>query len=103
MFAKQTLRKITETARARARVCVCVCVSLARNSSETIQVIVIKFGTVTALDMRMHHVLIILTLIFFQGHTDILHVRLFQFDYLFRLPVDKCFNLYFNSNISEHI
>ena len=54
-------------------VCVCgsVCLSLAGDSSETVEVIIIKLGMVTALDMRMHHVLIILTLTFMQGHTDL--------------------------------
>ena len=68
-------------------VSVCVCVSLASDSSETIEVIIIiKLGTVTASDMVMHHVLMILTLAFIQGHTElndehnkgqILTVRLF--------------------------
>ena len=49
-----------------------VCVS-ASDSLETIEVIIIKRGTVTASDMRMHHVLIILTLTFIQGHTDFNH------------------------------
>ena len=42
--------------RACVYVCVCVCVSLASDPSETIKVIIIKFGTVTASDMIMHHV-----------------------------------------------
>ena len=46
---------------------------LHNDSSETIKVIVIKRGTVTASDMRMYHVLIILTFIFMQGHTDLNH------------------------------
>ena len=46
-----------------ASVCVCVCPSF--------EVIIIKLGTVTASDMRMHQVLIILTLTFIQGHTDL--------------------------------
>ena len=58
-------------------VCVCVClsvfVSLASDSSETVEVIIIKFGTVTASDMTMHHVLIILPLAFIQGLTDLNH------------------------------
>ena len=59
--------------------CVCVCVSLASDSSETIKVIIIKFGTMTASYMKMHNVLIILILTFTQGHTDIiLNVQLFQ-------------------------
>ena len=47
--------------------------SLASDSSETIQVLITKLGTVTASDMLMHHVLIILTLTFIQGHTDLNH------------------------------
>ena len=50
-----------------------VCVSLTSDSSETVEVIVIKLGTVTASDTRRHHVLIILTLIFIQDHTDLNH------------------------------
>ena len=50
--------------------CVCVC-DLASDSSETIEVIIMKHGMVTASDMLMHHVLIILTLTFIQGHTDL--------------------------------
>ena len=50
-------------------VCLTVCVSLASDSLETIEVIIIKHGTVTASDMRMHHMLIMLTLTFIQGHT----------------------------------
>ena len=34
------------------------------------EAIIIKLGTVTASDMRMQHVLIILSLTFIQGHTD---------------------------------
>ena len=53
--------------------CQCVCVSvLASDSSETVEVTTIKLGTVTATDMRMHHVLM-LTLTFIQGHTDLNH------------------------------
>ena len=55
------------------RVCVCVCVSLASDSSETIKVTIIKLGTVTASDMGMHHVIIILTMTFVQGHTYLNH------------------------------
>ena len=44
-----------------------VCVSLTSDSSETINFkVVIKLGTVIASDMVMHHMLIILTLIFIQ-------------------------------------
>ena len=49
---------------------VCVCAS---DSSGTIEAIIIKLGKVTASDMRMHHMLIILTLTFIQGHTDLNH------------------------------
>ena len=55
-----------------AKVCVCVCVSLASHSSETVKVI-IKLGMVTALDLVIHHVLIILVMSFIQGHTDLTH------------------------------
>ena len=51
-------------------VCVFVCVSLTNDSSETVEVIIINLGTVAASDMRLHHVLIILTLTLIQGHTD---------------------------------
>ena len=54
-------------------VCVFVCVSLASDSSETTKVIIIKLGMATASDMRMHHVLIILTLTSIQGHKDLNH------------------------------
>ena len=61
--------------------CVCVFmrapararVSLASDSSETIEVISIKFGRVTASDMLMHHVIMILALAFIQGHTYLNH------------------------------
>ena len=50
----------------------CLCVSLASDSSKTVEVIIVKLGTVTASDVVMHHVLIMLTLIFIQGqgHAD---------------------------------
>ena len=54
-------------------VCVCVCLSLTSDSLETVKVIFIKFGTVTASDMRMHHMLIILTFTFIHGHADLYH------------------------------
>ena len=54
-------------------VCLCVCVSLARDSSETMEVINIKLGMVTTSDMVMHQVLIIFTVTFIQGHTDLIH------------------------------
>ena len=50
-------------------------VSLTSDSSETVEIIIVKLGTVTAWDMRMHHVLIILTLTFIQGHTDLNHEK----------------------------
>ena len=57
-------------------VCVCVCVrvslSLGSDSSETVEAI-IKLGTVSPSDTRMHHMLIMLTLTFIQGHTDVNH------------------------------
>ena len=51
----------------------CVCVSLASESSETVEVIIVNLGTVIASDMIMHHVLIVLTLTFIQGLTDLNH------------------------------
>ena len=48
-----------------------MCLSLASDSSETVEVIIIKLGKVTASDMKMHHVLIILS--FIQGHTYLNH------------------------------
>ena len=48
-------------------------VSFASDSSQSIEVIIIKLGMVTALDMIMHHMLIILTLTYIQGHTDLNH------------------------------
>ena len=46
---------------------------LASDSLATIKVIIIKVGMVTVSDMRIHQVLIILTLTFIQGHTDLNH------------------------------
>ena len=54
----------------RDRVCLCVCVSLASDSSETVEVISVNHGTVTASDMRMHHVLIILTDVHSRSYTS---------------------------------
>ena len=48
-----------------------VCVFLASDSSETVEVIIVKLGMVAASVLRMHHVLIILT--FIQGHTYRIH------------------------------
>ena len=54
--------------------CVRLFVSYGSNSSEAINnVIIIKLGMVTASDMRMHHVLIILTFTFIQCHIDLNH------------------------------
>ena len=52
---------------------VCACVSLKSDASETVEVTIVKLGKVTASDMRMHHILIILTLTFIQGHTALNH------------------------------
>ena len=46
--------------------------SLASDSSETIDVIIITLSIVTASDMVMHHVLIILTLTFIESHMDLI-------------------------------
>ena len=56
-------------------VCVCVCVSVPhkRFLGNYCEVNIIKLGTTTASDMVMYHVLIILTLAFIQGHTDLNH------------------------------
>ena len=50
-----------------------MCLSLVRDSSEIIEGIIIKLGTVTASDMGMHLVLliVILTLTFIQGRTGL--------------------------------
>ena len=58
---------------------ICVC-ALASDSAESINVTVIKLGTVTASDMVMHHVLIILTLTFAFKVTQILIMNK-MFDY----------------------
>ena len=50
-----------------------LCESLASDSSETVEVIIINLGMVTVLDMVMHPVLIILTLTFIHGHTGLNH------------------------------
>ena len=51
--------------------CLSVCVFLASDSLETIEVSIIKLGMVTASCIVMHHVFIILTLSFIQGHTEL--------------------------------
>ena len=48
-----------------------MCLSPASDSSETIEGIIIKLGTVTASDMIMHRDLIIVTLTLIQGHTNL--------------------------------
>ena len=50
-----------------------VCVSL--HSSETIKVLIIKLGKVrvTASNMVLYHMLLILTLTYIHGHTDLNH------------------------------
>ena len=50
-----------------------VYMSVESDFSETVEVDIVKLGMVTASDMRMHHVLITLTLTFIQGHTDLNH------------------------------
>ena len=62
LFAKEKCNVVASTET------VSVCVSLASNSSETVEVIIVKLGTMTTSDMRMHHMLIILTLTFIQCH-----------------------------------
>ena len=62
-------------------VCVCVCPSPS-DFSETVEVIIVKRSTMTTPDMGMHHVLIILTLTFIQGHTDLKHEDNNMFDYV---------------------
>ena len=46
---------------------------LASYSSEDVDVIIVNLDTVTASDMGTHHMLIILTLTFIQGQTDLNH------------------------------
>ena len=54
-------------------VCLTDCLSLASDSSETIEIIVINLGMVTDSDMVVRHVFIILTLTFIQGHIYLSH------------------------------
>ena len=54
-------------------VCLSVCGSLTGDFSETMEVIVIKLGMVTASDMVLHHVFSILTSTFIEGNTYINH------------------------------
>ena len=53
----------------RPRVKVSVCLFVCPSQAIPRKVVIIKLGKVTDKDMRMHHVLIVLTLIFLQGHT----------------------------------
>ena len=66
LFSKSltTLKMFKDRQDKSLSVCLCVCLSLASDSSKTIIVFTINLGTVTTSDMRMHHVLIILTLTF---------------------------------------
>ena len=61
--------------------CVAVCVSLASDSSETVEVTVIKLGMVTAAHRGMLRALMIisLTLTFIPGHTDRNHEHMFDY------------------------
>ena len=60
--------------RACVSVCMCVCVCMCvRACVCTVQVTFVKLGMVTASDKGLHQVLIILTLSFIQGHTDLHH------------------------------
>ena len=43
------------------------------DSSESIEVIIVHLSTETASNMRMHLVLVILTVTFLQGHTNLNH------------------------------
>ena len=47
-----------------------MCVSLASDSLETVEVIIVKLSMVTASDMRTQNLLILLTMTFIQGHTN---------------------------------
>ena len=57
--------------------CECVCLSLANDSLGTIQVIIIKFGTVTASDIIMHHMLSTLTLTIQRSHRYTKYLKIF--------------------------
>ena len=50
-----------------------MCVSLISNSLETVEVSIVRCGKVAALDLKMHHVSILLTLTFIQGHRSFNH------------------------------
>ena len=58
----------------QTRVCLSVCLSVCvphKRFLGTVEVIIVKLSTVTASDMPMHRVVIILTLTFIQGHTEL--------------------------------
>ena len=79
LFSESRLRLKNNNFRNRRGQWVCVCVSVCawvphkRFLGNCWLVIIIKLGPVTAADMVMHHVLIILTLTFIQGHTALNH------------------------------
>ena len=75
LFAKSLtiLQSVVQTRPLCVCACVWVYVFLASDCLETIEVIIIKLGTVTASDRLMHHMSTILTLTFIQGHTDLNH------------------------------
>ena len=61
--------------------CICACVTVCAFMHVCFVCVCVCLGMVTASDMRMHHVLIILTMTVIQGHTDLNHEnnnRLFQ-------------------------
>ena len=75
-----TLKRLTWT-RPCLRVRACLCLSFASDFSETIEVIIIKPGTVIASDVGKHHVFTIWAVTFSQGQTDLNHetkIRLFH-------------------------
>ena len=57
----------------RVCLCVCVCVCPSQAIHRTLLVIITKLGTVTASDILMHHVLIVLTLTVIRVQTDLDH------------------------------
>ena len=65
------LKRLTYARSSSLSVCLSVCLSVASHISETSEAIAFYFDTVTASVTRMHHVLIILTLAFIQGHTGV--------------------------------
>ena len=62
------------------RACViCKCKYPASDSSETIEVIIIKRGMVTSPDTVLYHVLIILRVTLIQGHANLNHEKIFDY------------------------